>query len=276
MRRAIAPHAKNATGGAYPKFAHVCLVCSENAAVNDDNCVIQGYLSGTTNQINHMKSVHGAVWEEANAGAKERAARRDVEIAERRATAAVASAAASAVGKEGGQRQLDFKPSGAFARHTEVFTARQKQRMWTRGVVAAGRPANMCYDKEMRKLHAACSFSPPCPATQLTHRIEFQLQLDRKIIERMKFDGVIGADCKPKYGLPLLSASFDTSSLALKGVKAIAINLHYVDKNMALLATARAAPRSARASTSPACLRRRRRWCQRMSCPSGLTSRRSR
>jgi hypothetical protein len=38
--------------------------------------------------------------------------------------------------------------------------------MYTRGLIAAGRPANTCYDKEMRKLHKACNFSPPCPATQ--------------------------------------------------------------------------------------------------------------
>jgi hypothetical protein len=66
----------------------------------------------------------------------------------------------------------------------------------------------------------------------LTHRVEFLLQLDRNVITRSKYDDIIGADCKPKYGMPLLSVSFDTSSLALKGVKAIAINLHYVNKKM--------------------------------------------
>lgn len=219
---------------------YVCILCAVDSKVQERDC-IKSAKSGTSNlhlHHNNANQLHKEGLARAEGPApqavghkRNRESQHDSNLKQGRL----------GVGQFGFTTSSTPKPSCQ-------YTHDQLQRQHTRALIVHHRPAAAADDKELRILLKMLSpaYVPPAARTQELHRKEFLVDLREQLLLQLVRDDCVHEvvvdgvkKLRPMNGLPLLSISFDLSPTGLKGVKAIALRLHYcrpdfVRKNITL------------------------------------------
>ena len=238
MRRAypyreVNPRAISANGKPFGTGFYFCSPCWD---ANKQKSPLVRCTSGTTNLVAHMKARHKEEWKEANPPPVAAAPRAPATVQGGAACAAVTSnptvcGGASATA-ELRQATLGEGAFGMVKEHRRFVAYSQKvlQRQYTCALVSHNRAAHQAKDKEMIVLFKMLGFDVPCYRTMMTTEEDFEEQAKKCIHDELCFEGIIGVD-PTKLDLPILSISYDTTPLGLKGVHAISLNGHYVTRD---------------------------------------------
>ena len=227
------PRALSASGKSYGTGYYFCNPCWEK---NQQKSPLVRCTSGTTNLVQHLKTKHKKEWTEANEPRAAAAPRAPVAVQGGASHAPVTSNpnVGSSAGVTGERRQTTLG-GGTFGmvkehRRLVAYTQKQLQRQYTSALVSHNRAANQATDEEMIVLFKMLGFDLPCYRTMMSTEEEFQAQAKKCIRDELLCEGIIGAE-PTKLDLPIISISYDTTPLPLKGVHAISLNGHYVTKD---------------------------------------------
>ena len=234
--REVNPRAVTAAGKPYGRGYVFCQVCWDT---NKLRSPLIRCTSGTTNVITHMKTKHKAQWKEVNTPAEPTAPRvaqsGRVESGRAQLASGSSNPGAKTARSSGGDQRQPTLGAGAFGmtrmQRLVPYTHDVLARQWSCALVCGNRPAALGEETEMRRfLRMLGDFTPPVARTITSHEESFYDQAVKCVRDELVHEGIINADGS-KLDIPLLSISYDTTPLGLRGLNCVTLNGHYLTRD---------------------------------------------